>query len=240
MRGAPQVEFSATILKIRSRTSFGVCFLPTCVRTLEISFQYKRNPARCHRTTVSGVTIMRFCFQPDQIRRATTQKSLSKRPRIGRGRRRFNTVSCCRSARFSRTRCRRLPNRPASAANKRKSRLNMARSYTRIVDGHSSKLLILRPARVLARDSASFPLCSPMGSAGFALECGCPTQFRLIAAQMCRICNKSASGLVACVHHRNVCGQLHVDQQIQAAVDLIPPCSLLGRDHLLEDRHIFR
>ncbi len=60
MRGAPQVGFSATIRKINSRTSFGVCFLPACVRTLEISFQYKRNPARCHRTTVSGVTIMRF------------------------------------------------------------------------------------------------------------------------------------------------------------------------------------
>ncbi len=29
----------------------------------------------------------------------------------------------------------------------------MARSYTRIVYGHTSKLLILRPARVLARDS---------------------------------------------------------------------------------------
>lgn len=28
----------------------------------------------------------------------------------------------------------------------------MARSYTRVVDGHSSKLLILRPVRVLARD----------------------------------------------------------------------------------------
>jgi|HubBroStandDraft_4_1064222.scaffolds.fasta_scaffold99547_1 hypothetical protein len=155
MRGASHVGFSATIRKINSRTSFGVCFLPACVRTLEIIFQYKRNPARCHRATVSGVTIMRFCFQPDQIRRATTQKSLSRRPRIGRGRRRFSTVSCCRSARFSRTRCRRLRNTPASAPNKRKSRLNLARSYTRIVDGHSSKLLILRPARVLARDKES-------------------------------------------------------------------------------------
>jgi|HubBroStandDraft_6_1064221.scaffolds.fasta_scaffold62305_3 hypothetical protein len=32
----------------------------------------------------------------------------------------------------------------------------MARSYTRIVDGHSSKLLILRPPRVLARDTYIF------------------------------------------------------------------------------------
>ena len=63
--------------------------------------------------------------------------------RIGPGRRRFNTVSCCRSARFSRTRCPRLRNTPASAPDKRTSRLNMARSYTRIVYGHTSKLLIL-------------------------------------------------------------------------------------------------
>ena len=56
MRGAPQVGFLATIRKINSRTSFGVCFLPTCVRMLEISLQYKRKPARCQRTPVSGVT----------------------------------------------------------------------------------------------------------------------------------------------------------------------------------------
>jgi hypothetical protein len=37
IRGAPQVGFSATIWKINSRISLGVCFLPTCLRTLEIS-----------------------------------------------------------------------------------------------------------------------------------------------------------------------------------------------------------
>src|SRR5487761_744101 len=31
MRGAPQVGFSATIRKINSRTSFGVCLRPTCL-----------------------------------------------------------------------------------------------------------------------------------------------------------------------------------------------------------------
>lgn len=155
MRSAPQVGFSTTIRKINSRTFFGVCFLPISVRTLEISLQYKRNPARCLRTTVSGVTTMRVCFQPDQTRRATTQKSLSKRPKIGHARCRFSTVSCCRSARFSRTRCRRLRNTRASAPNQRRSRLNMARSYTRIVDGHRGKLLILRSGGVLARDKPS-------------------------------------------------------------------------------------
>ena len=85
MRGAPQVGFSATIRKINSRTSFDVGLLPTRVLALEISLQYKRNPARCQRTTVSGVTMMRECFQADQTRPATTQKSLSKRPTLGRG-----------------------------------------------------------------------------------------------------------------------------------------------------------
>src|SRR6202021_3595689 len=46
MRGAPQVEFSATILKIKSRTSFDVCLLPTRLLALEISRQYQRKPAR--------------------------------------------------------------------------------------------------------------------------------------------------------------------------------------------------
>src|SRR5580704_2835769 len=82
IRGAPQVGFSTTMRKINSRTSFGVGLLPTCLRTLEISRQYIRKPVRCQRTTVSGVTMMRDCFQADQTRRATTQKSLSKRARM--------------------------------------------------------------------------------------------------------------------------------------------------------------
>ncbi len=85
-----QVGFSATIWKINSRISLGVCFLPTCLRTLEISLQYIRKPARCQRTPVSGVRTRRACFHPDQTHRAITQKSLSSSPRLGRGCRRFN------------------------------------------------------------------------------------------------------------------------------------------------------
>ncbi len=36
----------------------------------------KRNPPLCQRTTVSGVTAMRDCCDPDQNRRTATQKSL--------------------------------------------------------------------------------------------------------------------------------------------------------------------
>src|SRR5216684_2136490 len=63
IRGAPHVGFSATMRKINSRTSFGVGLLPTCPRTLEIRRQYIQKPVRCQRTTVSGVTMRRDCFQ---------------------------------------------------------------------------------------------------------------------------------------------------------------------------------
>ncbi len=42
----------------------------------EINSQYQRNPARCHRTTVSGVTTESACFQPRQNRRTSSQKNL--------------------------------------------------------------------------------------------------------------------------------------------------------------------
>ena len=104
MRGAPHVEFSPTIRRINSRNSFDVGLLPTRVLTLEISLQYKRKPARCQRTTVSGVITMRDCVHSDQNRLAATQKSLSTNVRRGLGRRRFRTASYCRRARFARTR----------------------------------------------------------------------------------------------------------------------------------------
>jgi len=82
-----------------------------------------------------GVTMMRCCFQADQNRRAITQKSLSKRPRLGRGCRRFTTASCCRSTRFSKARFPRMRKRRIRAPIQRKSMLSMARSYTRATIG---------------------------------------------------------------------------------------------------------
>lgn len=111
MRGAPHVGFSATIRKINSRTSFDVCRLPTCFLALEISRQYKRKPARCHRTTVSSVTTMSDCFHPDQNLRTKTQKNLSIIPSCGLVRFRFKTASCCRRTRFSSNRLRRVRKR---------------------------------------------------------------------------------------------------------------------------------
>src|SRR6201984_758035 len=85
MRGAPQVGFSATIRKISSRTSVDSFFLPICFLAFEIQLQYSRNPARCQRTTVSGVTTRRDLLQSVQNRHASTQKSLSKGLSFGLG-----------------------------------------------------------------------------------------------------------------------------------------------------------
>jgi len=75
MRGAPQVEFSATIRKIRARTSLLTRLRPPPRLALETHVQYKRNPARCQLTTVLGVTRTRGFFHPDQNVRKATQNS---------------------------------------------------------------------------------------------------------------------------------------------------------------------
>src|SRR5215469_1527362 len=85
MRGAPQVGFSAIIRKISSRTSVDSFFLPTGFLAFEIKLQYSRKPARCQRTTVSGLTSTRDCFQAPQKRRANTQKILSTASHPGSG-----------------------------------------------------------------------------------------------------------------------------------------------------------
>src|SRR5215469_2866444 len=88
MRGAPQVGFSAAIRKISSRTSLLTGLRPTTRLVLERYFQYSRKPARCHATTVRGVTrISGFCH-PDHTFLKRTQNSLCRRI-IGR------VVACC-------------------------------------------------------------------------------------------------------------------------------------------------
>ena len=118
MRGAPEVGFSATMRKINSRTSFGVCLRPIGLRTLEISFQYNRKPPRCHWTTVPGLTTISACFHPDQNLRAMTQNSLSNTASLGHACLRFSAASCWRRARFSRSSMRRVRNTRRIAPNR--------------------------------------------------------------------------------------------------------------------------
>jgi hypothetical protein len=131
MRGAPHVGFSATMRKINSRTSFDNLFLPTCFLSFEMKFPYSRNPARCQRTTVSGVTTRRDFFQSDQNRDASTQKSLSTMPSLGLGCLRFRTVNCCRSARFSMSSLRRERRLRSSRPNHRRKKRTMGNSHSK-------------------------------------------------------------------------------------------------------------
>jgi hypothetical protein len=113
--------------------SFVVCFLSTCFWTLEISLQYIRKPARCQRTTVSGVTTRRACFHPDQTRRAITQKSLSRSPRT---RARMSTLQyneLLTQARFSRRRLCRLRKRRTSMPKQSLTKRTMVRIYNKMV-----------------------------------------------------------------------------------------------------------
>jgi len=75
--------------------------------------------AEDHRTTVSGVTMIRASFQVDQNCLAITQNSLSNKSSRGVGCRRFRTVSRCRSARFSNTRFPRPRKRRTSTPNQK-------------------------------------------------------------------------------------------------------------------------
>src|SRR5271169_770136 len=104
MRGAPQVGFSATIRKIKARTSLLTRFRPPTWLILETHVQYKRNPARCQFTTVLGVTKTRDCLHPDQHILNATQNSLCRAVNRRRGRCACRASNCRRRARFSRTR----------------------------------------------------------------------------------------------------------------------------------------
>src|ERR1700680_1622918 len=123
--------FSATMPKIKSLTSFESPFLPTCFLTFEIKLQYRRKPALCQRTTVSGVTTMRDCFHPDQNRRVATQKKMSSMRGLGFGGLGFSTVRCCRRDKFARSKCRRERNMRMSTPNQRQNQRDMDESYSR-------------------------------------------------------------------------------------------------------------
>src|SRR6202047_5436428 len=86
MRGAPQLGFSATMRKIRARTSLLTCFRPPTCLALETHVQYKRNPARCQLTTVLGVTKTRGSVRPDQNVLNATQNNLCRAVNRRRGR----------------------------------------------------------------------------------------------------------------------------------------------------------
>src|SRR6267143_2899165 len=130
MRGAPQVGFSATIRKIKARTSLLTRFRPPTWLILETHVQYKRNPARCQFTTILGVTKTRGCLHLDQHILNATQNSLCRAVNRRRGRCACSASNCRRRAKFSRTRSARQLKELTNQPRKCRSDKIMAKNFS--------------------------------------------------------------------------------------------------------------
>jgi hypothetical protein len=129
-RGAPHNGFAVAISRTSPRMSRAIGGRPFALGA-ERWVHRRRSQSRCQPTTVSGRTSTTAVRQFLQIRRRPIQNS---RPRVcswGRLVARFIAISCCRSARFSRTssRCPRSPSasaRPATISSSSMSRSSLA------------------------------------------------------------------------------------------------------------------
>src|SRR6202163_1543488 len=100
MRGAPQGAYARLISQMSVRSSAETFGLPTRLRDRQR--QYARNPARCQRMMVSGLTIATTSRTDGNQRKSQTNRKRSVLLRCGRfGVRRRSTLSCCRRTRFS-------------------------------------------------------------------------------------------------------------------------------------------
>lgn len=93
MRGAPQRGFASAMRRTKALISASMGGRPPVGRA-ESVLQYLRKRRRCHRRTVSGVTITRDCFHPAQILASPTQKRRSLLRSGGRLTVRLYTASC--------------------------------------------------------------------------------------------------------------------------------------------------
>jgi hypothetical protein len=105
--GAPQPTFADCIWRISLRISGAIGGRP---RRLLFRVQYQRKPCRCHRTTVSGVTIRSNARQRDEYLESKIQNRRSIGEKRGRLTERSSTASCWRRMRFSSRRVRRVLN----------------------------------------------------------------------------------------------------------------------------------
>src|SRR6202022_85581 len=100
IRGAPQSLFARLISPMSVRSSAETFGLPTRLRDRQR--QYARNPARCQRMMVSGLTIATTSRTDGNQRKSQTNRKRSVLLRCGRfGVRRRSTLTCCRRTRFS-------------------------------------------------------------------------------------------------------------------------------------------
>src|SRR6266404_545118 len=130
MRGAPQVGSSATIRKIKARTSLLTRFRPPTWRILETHVQYERNPARCQFTKVLGVIETRGCLDADQRILNATQNSLCRAVNRRRGRCACSASNCRRRAKFSMTRSARQLKELTNQPRKSRSDKIMAKNFS--------------------------------------------------------------------------------------------------------------
>jgi len=98
--GVVQSLFSCAKRRIRTRISSVILGRPP--RGRDSQRQYRRKPAWCQATTVSGFTMTRTSVQRGQKWRKVVQTRRSREFNGGRGRLRLSTATCCQRARTSR------------------------------------------------------------------------------------------------------------------------------------------
>src|SRR5437899_1597336 len=120
--GAPHRGFATAICVTRAL----ICALtggrPTAGRP-ESLVQYSRKRCRCHRRTVSAVTMTRGCLHPAQTLASPTQKNRSAARSLGRVIVLLYTASCWCKARFSRASWRWPPQRNGKRRSRWSSRV---------------------------------------------------------------------------------------------------------------------
>jgi hypothetical protein len=146
--------FSAAMRKIKARISLLTAFRPPMGLVLESHFQYNRKPARCHSTTVLGVTRSRGFCHPAQSFLNMSQNSFCMADSRRRGRLACRANSCCRRARFSRMRSSRDLKTLTTQPRRCRSHTIIAKNLTGFQQVEvSAKSLILRMRVVLTRDT---------------------------------------------------------------------------------------
>ena len=119
-RGA-QRGLARAMVRTSFATSLSTVGLPVRPRR-DFQFQKARKPCLCQRITVSGRSTLSVSRHRPHRRESHIQKRRSKGPNRGRFERRRSRASCCRSAKFSRTRSVRAPSAARRAPSKASTR----------------------------------------------------------------------------------------------------------------------
>src|SRR5882672_2593995 len=149
MRGAPQRGLARAMVRTSFASSQSTGGLPVRPRR-DFQFQNARKPCLCQRITVSGRTTLSVSRHRAHRCESHIQKSRSRGPNRGRFERRRSRASCCRRAKFSRTRSVRAPS-PARRRPAERVRGALPSSLA------SLPIYVQRADRVLANDTSGRP-----------------------------------------------------------------------------------